>query len=71
MARLLLGYEGKGRGIVTQRIEWLNGEPAIVAYVEDRVVFTTAVETDGERVLACHRVLDPAKLRRQGDLLGR
>ena len=71
VARLLLGYERKGRGIVTQRIEWLNGEPAIVSYVADRVVFTTAVETDGDRVLACYRVLDPAKLRRLGDLHGR
>jgi RNA polymerase sigma-70 factor (ECF subfamily) len=70
VARLLLGYERKARGIITQRIEWLNGEPAIVAYVADRVVFTMAVETDGERVHACYRVLNPAKLRRLGDLHG-
>jgi RNA polymerase sigma-70 factor (ECF subfamily) len=64
VAKLLLGYERKGRGLVTHRIGWLNGEPAIVTYLGDRVAFTTSVDTDGERIYACYRVLDPEKLRR-------
>ena len=66
VAKLLLGYERKGRGLVTHRLGWLNGEPAIVTYAGDRVVFTTSVDTDGERILACYRVLDPEKLRHVG-----
>ncbi len=66
VAKLLLGYERKGRGLVTHRIRWLNGEPAIVTSVGNQVVFTTSVETDGERIFACYRVLDPEKLRRVG-----
>ena len=62
VAKLLLGYERKGRGLVTHRIRWLNGEPAIVSYAAGRVVFTTSLETDGERIRACYRVLDPEKL---------
>jgi len=64
VARLLLGYERKGRGLVTHRIGWLNGEPAVLTYFGERVVFTTSVDTDGERIFACYRVLDPEKLRR-------
>ena len=66
VGRLLLGYERKGRGLVTHRIGWLNGEPAVVTYAGDRVAFTTSVDTDGERIFACYRVLDPEKLRRIG-----
>ena len=68
VARLLLGYEHKGRGLVTHQIEWLNGEPAVVTYAGSRVVFATSVDTDGERIFACYRVLDPDKLRRLGRL---
>jgi len=71
VAKLLLGYERKGRGLVAHRIRWLNGEPAVVTYAGDRVVFTTSVDTDGERILALYRVLDPDKLRRVGTTEGR
>jgi len=66
VVRLLLGYERKGRGLVTHRLAWLNGEPTVVTSAGGRVVFTTSFDTDGERILACYRVLNPDKLRRVG-----
>lgn len=64
VARLLLGYERKARGLLTHRIVSLNGDPAVLSSVGSRVFFTTAIDTDGVVVRACYRVLDPAKLRR-------
>jgi RNA polymerase sigma-70 factor (ECF subfamily) len=62
IARLLLGFERKGLGAVTHRVSWINGEPAIVSYYGGRVAFTTSAVTDGERLLAFFRVLNPDKL---------
>jgi RNA polymerase sigma-70 factor (ECF subfamily) len=64
VVRLLLGFERKGRGLVRHGVAWLNGEPAIVTHAGERLLFTTSVETDGERLVAFYRVLDPDKLRR-------
>ena len=66
IARLLLGFERKGRGLLRHEVAWLNGEPAITTYVGDRLFFTTSVETNGERLLAFYRVLNPEKLRHAG-----
>ena len=63
IARLLLGLERKGAGRTRHRIAWLNGEPAIATYYGERLLFTTSVETDGERIVAFYRVLNPEKLR--------
>lgn len=63
IVRLVLGFERKGRGLVRHRVAWVNGEPAIVTHAGDRCLFTTSVETDGERLLAFYRVLNPDKLR--------
>jgi RNA polymerase sigma-70 factor (ECF subfamily) len=63
VVRLMIGWEGKGKGIVRHRIAWLNGEPAIVTFLGDQLVFTTSLETDGERIVAFYRVLNPEKLR--------
>jgi len=63
IVRLLLGLERKGRGLVRHEVAWLNGEPAVATYVGDHLLFTTSVETDGERLLAFYRVLNPEKLR--------
>jgi RNA polymerase sigma-70 factor, ECF subfamily len=64
VVRLILGFERKGRGLVRHEVAWINGEPAIVTRVGDRVLFTTSVETDDERLVAFYRVLNPDKLRR-------
>lgn len=63
IVRLLLGLERKGKGRVSHRVAWLNGEPAIVTHAGDRLLFTTSVETDGDHFLGFYRVLNPEKLK--------
>jgi len=63
VARLVLGLERKWGRIVRHEVVWLNAEPAIATYVGDRLAFTTSVDTDGERLVAFYRVLNPEKLR--------
>ena len=43
----------------------MNGAPAIVTLMgpDERLFATTAFETDGARVLALYRTLNPEKLR--------
>ncbi|MHB1225022.1 MAG: RNA polymerase sigma factor SigJ [Gemmatimonadaceae bacterium] len=66
VARALLGFQRMGRGLVAHRVAMLNGSPAIVSSVDDRIIFATFVEGDGERVAAVYRVLNPGKLGRLG-----
>jgi hypothetical protein len=40
-----------------------NGEPAIVTRVSGRVLSTTSIEADGDRIVAAYRILNPDKLR--------
>lgn len=61
IVRLVLGLEHKW-GPLDHSIVWLNGEPAIVTKQGGRLIFTTSVETDGEKLLAFYRVLNPDKL---------
>jgi RNA polymerase sigma-70 factor, ECF subfamily len=63
VVRLLLGLERKYGEVWKHRVEWINGEPALVSRVGDRLVCTTSLETDGERVVGFYRVLNPEKLR--------
>ena len=63
IGRFLLGLERKWRHLTTHEIRSLNGEPAIVTYALGRVFAVTAFETDGERITAAYRVLNPEKLR--------
>jgi RNA polymerase sigma-70 factor, ECF subfamily len=62
ITRFFLGLEHKYAGLVTNEIVELNGQPAIASYHDARLVFTTSFETDGERILAVYRVLNPDKL---------
>jgi RNA polymerase sigma-70 factor (ECF subfamily) len=63
IARFLLGLECKYGDLVRHRIAWLNGGPAVVSEAGGRVAAATLFETDGERILAVFRVLNPDKLR--------
>jgi RNA polymerase sigma-70 factor (ECF subfamily) len=68
IVRFLLGLERKGAGYVTHRLALLNGEPAIVSDVRlpgdaPYVFAATAFVTDGERIHAVYRVMNPDKLR--------
>jgi RNA polymerase sigma-70 factor (ECF subfamily) len=63
IVRLVLGYERKMRRTLRHELAWINGESAIVTRAGGRIVFTTAAATDGERLVAFYRVLNPDKLR--------
>ncbi len=67
VARLLLGIRRKEQGRVEYRLAWLNGDIAWVGLVNDRIFWVTAFLTDGDRVRAVYRVLNPDKLTRVGD----
>jgi RNA polymerase sigma-70 factor (ECF subfamily) len=62
IARLLLGIEGKWGRVVRHTVQWINGEPAIVSYSGDSIFSVTSVESDGDRITAFYRVLNPEKL---------
>jgi RNA polymerase sigma-70 factor (ECF subfamily) len=62
IARFLLGLERKYGGLTTYRIVELNGQPAVASYYGNVLVATTSYETDGERITAVYRVLNPDKL---------
>jgi RNA polymerase sigma-70 factor (ECF subfamily) len=62
IVRLVLGLQRKWPA-VRHELAWLNGEPAIASYTSGQLTSTTALETDGERLLAFYRVLNPEKLR--------
>jgi RNA polymerase sigma-70 factor, ECF subfamily len=65
IARLFLGLSRKFEGRHDHRPARVNGEPGVVTSWDDgRVAWTMAVETDGERIVALYRVLNPDKLRR-------
>lgn len=62
IARMLLGIEAKYGHPFTYRMATLNGETAVVHYLGGRVFAATFCETDGERITALYRVMNPEKL---------
>ena len=62
ITRFLLGIERKYPGVFTHEIIELNGQPAIGSYRDGVIQLATSFETDGERILAVYRVLNPDKL---------
>lgn len=62
VVRLLRGLERTGRGLVRHGITWINGEPALITHAGDRLLCTTSVGTDGERLLGSYRLLNADKL---------
>jgi RNA polymerase sigma-70 factor (ECF subfamily) len=62
IARLLLGVEAKGAHPFVYRLETLNGEPALISYYNGNVFAATFCQTDGERITALYRVMNPDKL---------
>jgi RNA polymerase sigma-70 factor (ECF subfamily) len=55
-----------GRGRVTHRGAWINGEPAVLTLVDGRTAFTTSFAVEDGRIAAVYRVLNPDKLRHVG-----
>jgi RNA polymerase sigma-70 factor (ECF subfamily) len=62
ITRFMLGIERKYPGVFTHEIIELNGQPAIGSYRDGVIQLATSFETDGERILAIYRVLNPDKL---------
>lgn len=63
IARMLTVMERKYRSYWTHRVATVNGEPAIITTSGGRVVSTTSVQIDAERIVAFYRMLNPDKLR--------
>jgi RNA polymerase sigma-70 factor (ECF subfamily) len=63
IARFLLGIETKWGQHTRHVVQWINGEPAIVSYFGEQLFSTMSVESDGERITAFYRMLNPEKLR--------
>ena len=62
IARMLAKIASKyGKGF-SYRVVRLNGEPAVLEYASGRLFAATFCETDGERLTAMYRVLNPEKL---------
>ena len=70
VARFLLGIEGKWGQVTHHEVQWINGEPAIVTTAGGQLHSTTSVESDGERITAFYRVLNPDKLGHVGGVDG-
>ena len=73
LRRIVRGAERIARllaGVARKRPDWVhepaavNGEAGYLTYEGGRLVGATAIDTDGERILAVLRVLNPDKLRR-------
>jgi RNA polymerase sigma-70 factor (ECF subfamily) len=65
--RMLLGIERKYGAVMVHRLAHLHGQPALVSVAAGQLHFTTVLETDGKRIHAIYRVLNPDKLRRVDD----
>ena len=63
IVRLVLGFERKKGPTLRHALARINGEPAIVSRVGERVLFVTSAATDGDRLVAFYRMLNPDKLR--------
>lgn len=62
IVRFLLGLEHKYPGVLTHEIIELNGLPAVGSYRDSVLQLATSFETDGTRIIAMYRVLNPEKL---------
>jgi RNA polymerase sigma-70 factor, ECF subfamily len=63
IVRLVLGFERKTMRTHRHELALINGEPMIVTRGANGVRFITAAGTDGERLVAFYRMLNPDKLR--------
>jgi RNA polymerase sigma-70 factor (ECF subfamily) len=62
IARLLLGIEAKYDRPFTYTFMHLNGEIALRMDADGKLFGVTFCETDGERIVALYRVMNPDKL---------
>jgi RNA polymerase sigma-70 factor (ECF subfamily) len=62
ITRMLLGIETKYARPFTYRLGRMNGEPVLLMFKDGHPFGVTYCETDGERISAFYRVLNPDKL---------
>ncbi len=67
VVRLVLGFERKTFRTLGHELAWINGEPGIVTRGAGGVRFITTAGTDGDRLVAFYRMLNPDKLRYVAD----
>jgi RNA polymerase sigma-70 factor (ECF subfamily) len=63
IARMLMKIEQKYSRLFTYGLGHMNGELVLIMYNKGRPFGVTYCETDGERILALYRVLNPDKLK--------
>jgi RNA polymerase sigma-70 factor (ECF subfamily) len=66
IARLLIGFDRKGAGLITHQLATFNGELAIASLVGGKLFMVTAFATDGERIRHVYRIVNPDKLAATG-----
>ncbi len=49
---------------VVHRLQWLNGSPALLTWVNERLATVAWIETDGDHIAAIHSLRNPEKLAR-------
>ncbi|GAB2807790.1 RNA polymerase sigma factor SigJ [Dyella kyungheensis] len=49
---------------IVHRLQWLNGAPALLTWLEAKLVTVAWIETDGERITSIHSLRNPEKLAR-------
>ena len=67
IVRLEMGVRRRFGGAQRWRIARVNGQAGLLAWLDGRLQSVTYFETDGQRILAVFRVLNPDKLRSDPD----
>lgn len=49
---------------IVHRLQWLNGAPALLTWVDTKLATVAWIETDGERITSIHSLRNPEKLAR-------
>jgi len=62
IARMLMKFEEKFAHLFTYRFGHMNGEPVLITETNGRPFGVTYCQTDGQRILALYRVMNPEKL---------
>lgn len=63
VSRFIAGLSKRGLAGATYQPDWMNGFPALLAFVSDQLVMVMIIESDGAQVTALRFVLAPEKLR--------
>jgi RNA polymerase sigma-70 factor (ECF subfamily) len=63
VSRFVAGLSQRGFAGATYELDWMNGHPALLAFVEGQLKLVMIVESDGAQVTALRFVLAPDKLR--------